>query len=467
MKDVAEKALSYGEGKADYLEIRAERKRYSVNFLKNGILVASTEGIERGFAVRALVGGGMGAAYTDSVRMEDVKKAVDEAIKIARAAEDLSSVRMAEEEAHVDFWEVKEKEKITDMDNAEKVERLQDIDSSLAEKGFILARSQQLIDSILEKHILTSEGTEVSSRLPQVEYYYFIIAKTEKGSEQAYNQLAWSGGYEGWKRYSPEEWVTREAEILRRVIEGGRALKSGVMDLVVGPEVTGIAAHESSGHPSEADRILGREAFLAGESFIKPEMIGERIGSEVVNVVDDPTVEGSFGYYLYDDEGVPARRRYLYKEGKINEFLHNRETAAVLGTVSNGAARASGWSREPIVRMSTTFVEPRDHTVEELIEDVKYGIYMKSFTEWNIDDIRFNQKYVGREAYLIEKGEVGDPVKRPIIELTTRTFWSAVDAVGRDLEFVGATCGKSDPMQGVNVWIGGPHMRLRNVYMRW
>ena len=117
--------------------------------------------------------------------------------------------------------------------------------------------------------------------------------------------------------------------------------------------------------------------------------------------------------------------------------------------------------------MSTTFVEPKDHTLEELVEDVKYGIYMKSFTEWNIDDIRFNQKYVGREAYLIEKGEVGDPVKRPIIELTTKTFWSAVDAVGRDLKFVGATCGKSDPMQGVNVWIGGPHMRLRDVYMRW
>ena len=257
------------------------------------------------------------------------------------------------------------------------------------------------------------------------------------------------------------------AKVLERSINEGKTLKDGKMDLIVGPEVTGIASHESCGHPSEADRILGREGYLAGESFINPDMVGYRIGSEVVNVVDDPTVPNSFGYYKYDDEGVPARRRYLYKNGLINEFLHNRETAAILGTKSNGAARASSWDREPIVRMSTTFVEPGDYEVEELFEDVKYGIYMKSFTEWNIDDVRFNQKYTGREAYLIENGEIKGPIRRPIIELTTKTFWSSVDAIAKDLEFVGATCGKSDPEQGVDVWTGGPHMRLRDVYMRW
>lgn len=467
MKSIAEKALRYGEKKADYLEIRAEKRRYSLNFMKNGILAASTEGIDSGIAIRALINGGMAATYTNSMEWGDVKKSVDRALRMAEKASKISDIRLSEEKTYRDEWTVEQKRKIEDVENSEKVEWLTDIDKSLGKIPSSRARIQILRDSLTEKHILTSEGTDVSSLLPSIEYMYFIVVANEKGSEQAYSQLAWTGGYDRWGEWDPEGRVLEMAKVLENSINHGKTLKDGKMDLIVGPEVTGIASHESCGHPSEADRILGREGYLAGESFIKPDMIGYKIGSEVVNVVDDPTVPNSFGYYKYDDEGVPARRRYMYKNGIINEFLQNRETAAITDTKSNGAARASGWDREPIVRMSTTFVEPGDHRVEELFEDVKYGVYMKSFTEWNIDDVRFNQKYTGREAYLIENGEIKGPVRRPIIELTTKTFWSSVDAVADDLDFVGATCGKSDPEQGVDVWTGGPHMRLRDVYMRW
>lgn len=467
MKGISEKALRYGEKKADYFEVRAEKTAITLNFMKNGVLSASTERVDSGIAMRALLRGGMAGIYTNSTEWDEVKEAVDKVIEMAEKASEISDVKLSEERTYRDYWTVEQKRKIEDVDNFEKISWLSEIEKRLKEETKAVARIQVLRDSLKEKHILTSEGTEISSLLPSIEYMYFIIVANEKGSEQAYNQLAWTGGYDRWDEWDPEGRVVDMAKILERSINEGKTLKSGKMDLIVGPEVTGIASHESCGHPSEADRIMGREGYLAGESFIKPEMIGERIGSEIVNVVDDPTVPNSFGYYKYDDEGVPARRRYLYKNGVINEFLHNRETAAVLGTKSNGAARASGWDREPIVRMSTTFVEPGDYEVEELFEDVKYGVYMKSFTEWNIDDVRYNQKYTGREAYLIENGEIKGPVRRPIIELTTKTFWSSVDAIAKDLEFVGATCGKSDPEQGVDVWTGGPHMRLRDVYMRW
>jgi TldD protein len=238
------------------------------------------------------------------------------------------------------------------------------------------------------------------------------------------------------------------------------------MDLVVGPQVSGIASHESCGHPTEADRVLGREASQAGKSFITPASLGTRIGSKVVNVVDDPTVEHAIAYYMTDDEGVRARRRYLYKAGVIHEFLQNRETAAVLGTRSNGASRAVNYNLEAIVRMANTFVEPGDHSPEELLEDVRHGVYMKSFMEWNIDDKRYNAKYAGREAYLVERGEVKQPVRGTVIELTTPAFWSAVDAVGKDLEFEAGFCGKSDPGQALDASLGGPSMRLRNVALR-
>jgi TldD protein len=241
------------------------------------------------------------------------------------------------------------------------------------------------------------------------------------------------------------------------------------MDLVCGSEVAGIAAHESCGHPMEADRILGREMSQAGRSFIYPEgsfWLGTRIGSDVITVVDDPTIKNSYGYYEYDDEGIKARRRYLYKKGLINEFLHNRETAAKLKTRSNGSSRAINYDREAIVRMANTFVEPGDFTEEEILEGVKEGLYMKSFTEWNIDDKRFNQRYVGREAYWIENGELKHPVARPIIETTTKVFWTAVDAVSKEVEYTAGTCGKSDPMQGVPAYMGGPIIRLREVYVK-
>jgi TldD protein len=116
--------------------------------------------------------------------------------------------------------------------------------------------------------------------------------------------------------------------------------------------------------------------------------------------------------------------------------------------------------------MANTFVEPGDLSERELIEDVKNGIYMKSFTEWNIDDKRFNQRYVGKEAYFIENGEVKGSVVRPIIETTTLKFWTAVDGVSKRIEWDAATCGKGDPPQGVPVYTGGPCIRLRGVYVK-
>ncbi|MBA3064122.1 TldD/PmbA family protein, partial [Candidatus Woesearchaeota archaeon] len=220
---------------------------------------------------------------------------------------------------------------------------------------------------------------------------------------------------------------------------------------------------ESGSHPYKADRIIGREWAQAGESFITKEMLGTRIGNEVVNVVDDPTIENSYGFYKYDNEGVKARRKYLINKGLINEFLHNRETAYYMGIKSNGSSRSVNYDRESIVRMSNTFMLPGKYSEEELIEDIKLGIYMKNFMEWNIDDKRINQKYVGAESYLIKNGEIKEPVIRPVIEITTPQLYSAVDAVANNTEYHAGNCGKGEPMQPIPVWFGGPSIRLRKI----
>ncbi|MEM4840974.1 MAG: TldD/PmbA family protein, partial [Sulfolobales archaeon] len=198
-----------------------------------------------------------------------------------------------------------------------------------------------------------------------------------------------------------------------------------------------------------------------GESYVKPEHIGRfRIGNEYATIVEDPTIPGSFGYYEYDDECIKARPRYLYKEGLVNEPLHNRYTASILNTKSNGSSRSMDYANEPLVRMSNTYLKPGDMSFEELLEDVNFGVYIKSYMEWNIDDIRWNQRYVGLESYLIVDGELRNAIRNPVLELTTQSFYSRIEGVDKELKFYPGTCGKGEPPQGIPVWFGGPNVKL-------
>lgn len=460
MKEYIEKALDYASGKSSYAEIRHFSSERNSVLMKNGTVSATGYSKDSGLAIRVL---NKSIAFS-AVNIPDwnvVREEIDKAV--SRSASNGRS-QFSREAAVKDSWEVAEKKKMVDIPFENKIEMLRDVDNILAQQKLNM-RILSMSDNLEEELFINSEGTEIRSKLPKVGFFS-VMGYMENGSyEQGYFQLGYSGGYEALDEWNLNEVVMHESSVLKNAVNA-KKLPEGTYDVVVGPEISGIVAHESAGHPSEADRILGREMAQAGESFIKKEDKGRRVGSSIVNLVDDPTIEHSFGYYRYDRDGVKTGRRYLYKDGLINEFLNNRESAGRLEKSSNGASRSSEWDKEPLVRMSTTFIEPRDHEFEEMLEDVKEGIYMKSFTEWNIDDIRLNEKYVGREAYHIKNGKIEEVIRRPVIETTTIKFYSAMDAIGKDLKFTAGTCGKGDPMQGVDVWMGGPHARLRNIHVR-
>ena len=470
-EDIVDYTLEYARSKnVEYAEVRAQDQIRERLLLRSGILEAYASAVDSGFCLRLIANGGIGYASTNKWTKEEAKEIVNLAFKYARAANRKDKIKFAEENGVETKWVVDQKEKIENVSPEEKISKFVEINNSLTSCGVNIAATISTCSTDLtSKYYINSEGSRISSFIPNVEAYVFITVAERGKTEQAYEQFGYSGGWEAFKGWNVTEKMIHNAKILKEIITKGKAVKPGTMDLVCGPEVTGIAAHESCGHPMEADRILGREMSQAGRSFIfkgGPYWIGTKIGSEVVTIVDDPTIEHSYGFYAYDDEGVKARRRYLYKNGIINEFLHNRESAAKLGTKSNGSSRSVNYDREAIVRMANTFVLPGKMSEEEILEGVKNGVYMKSFTEWNIDDKRFNQRYVGREAYIIENGELKYPVARPVIETTTEKFWTAVDAVSENIEFDAATCGKGDPMQGVPVYTGGPSIRLREVYVK-
>ncbi len=175
----------------------------------------------------------------------------------------------------------------------------------------------------------------------------------------------------------------------------GKSPPTGRMDVVVSSLISGIIAHESTGgHPFEADRVLGREAAQAGKSYLGSLASG-KFASNAVNVSDDPTIPNSLGFYLVDDEGVEARKRRLIVEGRVNELLHSRFTAFKMNSEPNGAMRSMDYQSEPIIRMSNTFFEPGSMKFDELVRDVRGGIFLKSYMEWNIDDIRWGATLCG------------------------------------------------------------------------
>jgi TldD protein len=179
----------------------------------------------------------------------------------------------------------------------------------------------------------------------------------------------------------------------------------------------------------------------------------------VVTFYDDGTINGAFGSFKYDDEGVPAQKTLLIKDGVVMGLMHNRETAQKFNVESTGNARAEDFRVEPIIRMRNTFMAPRDCSLEELIEDIRLGYYFKSFRggQANVD----GTFQVGiQEACEIVNGELGEPVRNASISGSTLETLLKVDAVGKDFELWPGRCGKG---QTAFICDGGPHIRVKEV----
>jgi TldD protein len=269
----------------------------------------------------------------------------------------------------------------------------------------------------------------------------FTFSREEIGS---------TAGYEIFDRETPE---LLGEKIAKRVVEqlSAKQPKGGCFPVVLGPNVVGVFVHEAFGHLAEADLALSG-GVLSGN-------MGKKIASELVTFYDDGTIDDAFGSFKYDDEGVRTKKTLLIKDGVVTGLMHNLETAQKFNAEPTGNARAEDFRVEPIIRMRNTFMAPRDHCFEELLEGVEFGYYFKSFRggQANVD----GTFQVGiQEGYEIINGEVGDPVRDASISGSTLETLLKVDAVGKDFELDAGRCGKG---QTAFICDGGPHTRLKEV----
>jgi len=471
MEDLLEYIVNYARNQgADYAEARYQKiNGASLTFINGKVDNVSTISFN-GIGVRVNFKDSFGVASTNILTKEKLTEVCNKAIKFAKAKKIKRELKLEKEKEYIDTVIVKPKINLKNKSLDEIIEEFKEYDNLIAQKEpRIVYRFFSIYYYDEEKFYVNSDGAKIEQTWPYINIFRILTAvDPQKGFLQ---RMFSDGGKEGWEileRIKFKETIVDESETLGKILDKGESFKEpGYYDIIIDGEISGLIAHEACGHPFEADRILGREAAQGGESYVNVDMLKkEKIGSDVLTIIDNPLLEKASGFYVYDEEGIPARPKYLIKDGIINEFLLNREYAYLLGLKSNGSARVSYYFNEPLIRMSNTYIEPKDYKFEELIEDISKGIYFKSYMEWNIDDRRWNQKYGGLECYLIENGEIKKPLRNVKLEITTGTLFKNIDAVGKEMKYSTGSCGKGEPMQGVPVWFGGPAIRVRRVWIK-
>ena len=438
---------------AKYAEARAQKLFKTMLTLKEGRVEAARQGIESGVALRVLVNGAWGFASVAASNPETLVEAVSDACKMAKTASLRlkTPIKLVEIESSEDKILSRPRKNPSEISIEDKIKTTSSINETiLGYNNTIKSCTTDYLDLTGTNYFINNEGTYIEEDKLYVWSRITATAAEESLFTFSREEIGSTAGYEAFELEAPE--VVGE-RVAKRAIEQLKAkpAKGGTFPAVLGPNVVGVFAHEAFGHLAEADLTLSGSVLLNN--------IGKKIASNVVTLYDDGTVNGAFGSFKYDDEGVPTRKTPLVRDGVIAGLMHNRETAQKFNAKPTGNARAEDFRVEPLIRMRNTYMEAKDHSFEELIEGVKFGYYLKSVRggQANLD----GTFQVGiQEAYEIAKGELSEPVRNASISGNTLETLFKVDAVGKDFELWAGRCGKG---QTAFIAEGGPHIKVKEV----
>jgi predicted Zn-dependent protease len=334
----------------------------------------------------------------------------------------------------------------------------------------IVKTSAYVVIDDIETRLLSTNGTDITQQILRINTDYAATAQ-DGGMIQRRGD---NGQLARCSQIGME--VFDEAAILERAaVIGAQAVElltapecpTQRTNLVLAPDQMLLQIHESIGHPLELDRILGDERNYAGSSFVKLSDFGNlQYGSPLLNVTFDPTVSGELASYGFDDNGLPATREYLIKEGKLLRGLGSAESQVRSGVSGVANARATSWNRPPIDRMANINLEPGDCSFDELISDIEDGIYMESNRSWSIDDYRNKFQFGCEYAKRIKNGKLTTTLRNPNYRGITNQFWHSLAKVGNGATvgvFGSPFCGKGEPNQIISVGHASPVCLFQNI----
>ena len=226
---------------------------------------------------------------------------------------------------------------------------------------------------------------------------------------------------------------------------------SGQMNVILDGDIAGLVAHEVCGHASEADEVVKGRSFLTN-------MTDVQIGSEFVSMVDDGSIPGLSGTLPFDSEGTPGSRTVIIENGIFKGYLHNLETAILMGVAPTGNGRSQDYNRRIFARMTNTFFDKGNWSNDEIIEDTKDGVYVVKSHSGMEDVVGGGVQVTALKGYLIKNGEKTTLLRSMALSGKVLDILKTIDAVGNKLDFSGGTCGKGEE-DFIPVTSGGPHMR--------
>jgi len=456
MLDVAgaavEAALAAG---ARYADARVMISKTESMSAQNADVESLSRAERAGIGVRALVGSSWGFAATSDLGSAAVRALGHRAADTARASARVPGpdLELAPVPARTDHWETACREDPLSVSLSEKGDLLVSVTRLATEQGAALAQASYTIWDT-EKWLATSEGARISQRIRECGAELSATAIGDGESQRrSYPGIRGQYGTSGWELVRSLDLPANAA----RVGEEAVALLSAPIcpevttDLILGSEQMALQIHESVGHATELDRILGWEAAFAGTSWLDLSQLGKlRFGSELMNINADATLPGALGSFGYDDEGTPAHPVDIVRDGIWVGVLSGRDSAALAGIPTGGMMRADGHDRLPMVRMTNIGLLPGPHSLEQMLAETEDGIYMDTNRSWSIDDRRLNFQFGCEIAWEVKDGRIGRMLRNPTYTGISPRFWSSLDMVGGadELTYWGTpNCGKGQPLQ--------------------
>ena len=450
----------------DFCSLRVVEESSSQMTVRQNVLQPVRSCVDRGAMVTVIHRGGYGYAATSDLSAAGLKEAVNRAsawaeASVGKSVVDYSRITFPNPSGRYAGPSASPR---NDLPLAELIDLLMRESKACKIDARIVDWSASLTAVESSQTYLTSHGAEVH------QHFNYVMPNLAATANEGVNTQTRSlgGQYNGYCRQGGLE-VLEQAGFYgsgERVAHGALELlaapncPTGRMDLLLMPAQMMLQIHESIGHPLELDRILGDERNFAGTSFVTSDMFGHfRYGSDLLNVTHDPMRPEQFATYQWDDDGTPAEKVYLIRNGILERPLGGAVSQARAGLSGVANSRACSWNRPPIDRMANLNIEPGNSTLADMIKSVERGVLMNTNVSWSIDDSRNKFQFGCEWGRLIEDGELKCVVKNPNYRGISESFWRSLKAVGDEstFEVMGTPyCGKGEPSQVIRVGHASP-----------
>lgn len=475
MKELTERAVETARlAGADYADARVLTIRDQEIYVQDLSPKAIHDVTDAGIGVRVLKDGAWGFASISRQDKRSAEKVAREAVTVAKASAltvGKDRVRLAPEPVHKDRFETKlqiDPFSIPIEDKLAMLLRINEI--MLGVKGIVKTLANTRVTR-RHQFFASTEGSAIETLITTVNAFYMATA-VSKGDSQTRSFQDYPLN-KGWEHIVAQKLEANAQRIAEEAVAKLSAAypTEGKMDLILDPTHLSLTIHESVGHATELDRVLGYEANFAGTSFVTlDKKAGKfRYGSEIINFVADNTLAGGLASTGYDDDGVACQLWDIIHNGIFKNYSSTREVAPLAGYKrSFGSARADSYLSMPINRIPNLCLKPANKSIspENLAADVKRGVWIEGRGSWSIDQRRLNFQFGGDLFYEIRNGKKTRMLRDVLYQSITPEFWGAVDSISGKKYWEARgfrTCGKGEPMQVAQMTNGGPWIRVRGI----